>query len=194
MLLTYLDCSKLKGKNWCLLEVRSEKTIEPTLRRIGKAVPSIFRENPMEIFIPVGRRDLDTFSLEASTYLFVRSDYDPGLLRLKTITGVVSLVTEGDCNRPSKVIKVLDSDVQRIMKIAEAQFWAHSKGIEVGSFVRVLSGETRDFCGTVTAIGDAQAVVEIAMKTKSIILETPLANLLNLSHVPRNSGLIIIAS
>jgi hypothetical protein len=184
MLLTYGDCSKLKGTEWCMLEVRSEKTIEPTLRRIGKAIPFIFRDDALELFIPIGRRDLDTFDLEAAAYLFVRSTSFSGLLRLKTITGVVSLVTEGDSNRPSKVIRVQDSDVQALMRDAERRFREHSSGIGIGSFVRVLNGETRDFCGSVVAMGSGRAVVRIRLKTRSIMLETPLANLLNLSHVP----------
>ena len=102
MLLTYGDCSKLKGKQWCMLEVRSEKTIEPTLRRIGKQIPAIFHDNAVELFVPVGKRDLDRFDLDAAAYLFVRSTSFKDLLRLKTITGVVSLVTEGDSNRPSR--------------------------------------------------------------------------------------------
>ncbi len=185
MLLTYGECSKLKGKKWCMLEVRSEKTIEPTLRRIGKSIPAIFRDDPVELFIPVGKRDLDVFDLEAAAYLFVRSTNFQGLLRLKTITGVVSLVTEGDSNRPSKVIPIEDSDVQALIKVADKQFREHSLGIVVNSFVRVLNGETRDFCGTVTAVGDGRAVVRITLKTKSIMLETPFHNLLNLDHVPK---------
>jgi hypothetical protein len=186
MLLTYRDCSKLKGKEWCMLEVRSEKTIEPTLRRIGKQIPQIFREDAVELFIPVGHRDLDVFDLTAAAYLFVRSDSFQGLLRLKTITGVVSLVTEGDSNRPNKVIRVSDTEVQKLMSPAEKQFREHSSGVEVGSFVRVLNGETRDFCGTVTAIGAGRAVIRITLKTKSIMLETPVWNLLNLSYVPKD--------
>lgn len=185
MLLTYGDCSKLKGKKWAMLEVRSEKTIEPTLRRIGKAIPAIFRDDPLELFIPVGKRDLDVFDLEAAAYLFVRSTSFQGLLRLKTITGVVSLVTEGDSNRPSKVIPIEDADVQVLIKVAEKRFREHSSGITIGSFVRVLNGETRDFCGTVTAVGGNRAVVRITLKTKSIMLETPLHNLLDLDHVPK---------
>ena len=184
MLLTYRDCSALRGKEWCLLEVRSEKTIEPTLRRIGKAIPCIFQDNAVEIFIPVGLRDLDVFELKAAAYLFVRSAYFPGLLRLKTITGVVSLVTEGDSNRPSKVIKVEDSYVQEQIRVAEKGFREHSAGVEVGSFVRVLNGETRDFCGIVKAVNNQKAVVRIRLKTKSIMLETPVTNLLNLPRIP----------
>jgi hypothetical protein len=184
MLLTYGDCSKLKNREWCMLEVRSEKTIEPTLRRIGKAIPAIFREDAVEIFIPVGRRDLDIFDLEAAAYLFVRSANFQGLLRLKTITGVVSLVTVGDSNRPSEVIKVPDADVQPLIQAAEKRFRGHSSGIGIGSFVRVLNGETRDFCGNVVSIGNGKAVLRITLKTKSIMLETPLNNLLNLTHVP----------
>lgn len=185
MLLTYGDCSKLKGREWCMLEIRSEKTIEPTLRRIGKAISGMFTDNAVELFIPVGARDLDKFDLEAAAYLFVRSASFRDLLRLKTITGVVSLVTEGDSNRPSKVIKVQDVDVQALIKVAEKRFREHSSGIGVGSFVRVLNGETRDFCGAVTAVGDGRAIIRITLKTKSIMLETPLHNLLNLDYVPK---------
>jgi hypothetical protein len=106
------------------------------------------------------------------------------LLRLKKITGVVGLVTKGDSNRPSDALSVDDFSVQGLMKDAEAHLLRHSKGIGIGSFVRVLNGETRDFCGRVEAMGDGKAVVRISLKTRNIILETPLSNLLNLSDVP----------
>jgi hypothetical protein len=185
MILQYGDTSKLKGP-WYLLELRSERTVESTLRRIGKSVPNLFREEALEMFIPVFKRDLDVFDLSTGPYLFVRSTSFPCLLRFKTITGVVSLVTEGDSNRPSKAIKVEDSYVQSVIANAEEEFKNRAIGIEVGSFVRILNGDTRDYCGMVEAIGDGKAIVRINLKTKSILLETPLRNLLNLSHVPIN--------
>jgi hypothetical protein len=97
----------------------------------------------------------------------------------------VSLVTEGDTNRPSKAISVDDNYVQGLIKQAEEEHRKRAIGIEIGSFVRILNGETRDFCGTVEIIGDGKAVVRVMLRTKFILLETPVRNLLNLSHVPK---------
>src|ERR1700757_947492 len=108
MILEYGDTTKLKNEPWYIVELRSEKTIESTMRRVGKAIPNIFRNDPVELFIPVFHRDLDVFEMKTGCYVFARSTSFQSLLRLKTITGVVSLVTEGDSNRPSKAIKVED--------------------------------------------------------------------------------------
>ena len=186
MILEYGDVAKVKGLNWYMLELRSEKTVESTLRRMGKALHGIFRTDPIEIFIPVIHRDLDSFDLSTCPYLFVRSNNFSSLLRLKSITGCVSLVTEGDTNRPSTAITVEDSYVQGLISEAEERHRKQIIGIEVGSFVRVLNGPTRDYCGIVEIIGDGRAVVRIILCTKSILLETPVRNLLNLSHVPKD--------
>lgn len=186
MILEYGDISKLQGMNWFLMELRSEKTIESTMRRVGKQLGGIFRSDPIEIFIPVIKRDLDVFELSTGPYVFVRSTSFAALLRLKSVTGVVSLVTEGDTNRPNKAIPVEDTYVQSLIKEAEESHRKRVLGIEVGSFVRILNGETRDFCGEVEIIGDGKAVIRVTLRTKSILLETPVRNLLNLSHVPKD--------
>lgn len=184
MILEYGDISRVKGLHWYLCELRSEKTIESTMKRVGKALHGIFRHDPIEIFIPVIKRDLDVFEMSTGPYIFVRSTSFPCLLRLKQITGVVSLVTEGESNRPSKAIAVEDNYVQTLIKQAEEEHRRRAIGIEVGSFVRILNGETRDYCGIVEIIGDGRAVVRVTLRTKRILLETPVRNLLNLSHVP----------
>lgn len=184
MILEYGDITKLKDHHWYLCELRSEKTIESTMKRVGKALHGIFRQEPIEIFIPVIRRDLDVFEMSTGPYIFVRSTSFSALLRLKQITGVVSLVTEGESNRPSKAIPVEDSYVQELIVQAEENHRKRVIGIEVGSFVRILNGETRDYCGVVEIIGDGRAVVRVTLRTKSILLETPIRNLLNLNHVP----------
>ena len=183
MILTYKDTSSLLGKNWHVLELRNEKTVEPTLRRLGSALPSIFCDDPAEIFVPVAKRDLDVFELSTQNYLFVRGTNFHSLLRLKTVTGVVGLMTVGDTGRVSDVLTWPDSHVQNLIAHAEENFRNQSTGIEIGSFVRVRDGRTRDFCGVVEIIGEGRAVVRIALKTKNILLETPTSNLLNLSHV-----------
>ncbi len=184
MILEYGDVSKLKGSVWYMCELRSEKTIESTMKRVGKALHGIFRNDPIEIFIPVVKRDLDVFEMSTGPYIFVRSTSFSSLLRLKQITGIVSLVTEGESNRPSKAIPVDDAYVQSLIAQAEEEHRKRAIGIEVGSFVRILNGETRDFCGVVEIIGDGRAVVRVVLRTKSILLETPIRNLLNISYVP----------
>ena len=183
MIITHGDVSKLKGLNWYMIELRSEKTIEPTMRRIGNAIPGIFRDDPVEIFIPVFKRDLDVFEMKTQCYIFARSTSFSALLRLKSVTGVVCLVTEGESNRPNKAIPIEDQYVQTIIAEAEEEFRNRAQGIAVGSFVRILNGETRDYCGTVEVINDGQAAVRVDLKTKQLLIETPLRNLLNLSHV-----------
>ena len=186
MVLEYGNVSSLKGMHWYLMEIRSEKTIESTMKRVGKALHGIFRNDPVEIFIPVIERDLDIFNLSTGPYVFVRSTAFNALLRLKQITGVVSLVTKGESNRPSDSINVEDSYVQTLIAQAEEEHRKQALGIEVGSFVRILNGETRDFCGTVEMLGEGRAVVRVTLCTKSILLETPIRNLLNLPRVPDN--------
>ena len=186
VILEYGDISKIKGMSWYLVELRSEKTIESTMKRVGKALHGIFRSEPIEIFIPVVKRDLDLFEMSTGPYIFVRSTPAgfSSLLRLKQVTGIVSMVTEGESNRPSKVISVEDAYVQTLIAQAEEEHRKRAIGIEVGSFVRILNGETRDFCGVVEIIGDGRAVVRVTLRTKSILLETPIRNLLNISYVP----------
>jgi len=184
MVLEYGPVEKLKDTKWFMAELRSDKTVEPTMKRLGREVGGIFRSEPLEVFIPVQRRDLDVFELGTVQYIFVRSTSFPALLRLKQITGICGLVTEGDCNRPSKSIAVEDAYVQSLIAQAEREHRERAVGIEIGGFVRILNGECRDFCGVVELIGDGSAMVKITLRTKYIMQETPIRNLLNLNHVP----------
>jgi hypothetical protein len=185
MILEYGDVARLKGLPWFMCELRSEKTVESTMRRVGNALHGIFQGEPIELYVPVERRDLDVFELSTQVYCFVRSTSFPALLRLKSVTGIVGLVTEGDTNRPSKALSWPDQDVQNLIIAAEEKHRKQAVGIEPGTFVRILNGQMRDLCGVVKIIGDGRAVVRITLRTKSILLETPIRNLLNLGHVPK---------
>jgi hypothetical protein len=167
-----------------MVELRSEKTVESTLKRLGTALPSIFRDSSVEVFIPVFHRDLNRFDLKTGNYLFARSQNFQALLRLKSITGVVGLVTYGDSNHPSKVIPVEHAYVSAIIKDAEDFFLSRASQITTGSFVRILDGDQRDFCGTVVTLHNGTACVQIDIKTKILLVETPVRNLLDLSQVP----------
>ncbi len=185
MILEWGAVEKLKGLDWYCLELRSERTIESTMRRVGKAIPGIFREDAIEIFIPVFKRDLDVFEMGTMNLIFARSTNFSALFRLMTVTGVVQLMTEGETKRPNKAIHIADDYVQSLMAEAEKLHTSRGEGIEVGSFVRILNGEMRDFCGTVEVIGAGRAIIRIVLKTKTCLNETPIRNLLNLSHVPK---------
>jgi hypothetical protein len=184
MILTYGDVSSLGNEQWYTVELRSEKTVESTLRRLGEALPNIFRESGIELFIPLATRDLNTFELATDTYIFARSLNFSALLRLKTVTGVVGLLTEGDSNRPSKVLKIDYSYVAGLIDEARNRFFARAKDVQAGSFVRILDGYTRDWCGTIVNIHDGTACVRVDLKTKLLLVETPVRNLLDLNHVP----------
>jgi hypothetical protein len=186
MLFQYGAIEKLKNKSWYMMELSNEKTIEQTLRRIGKAIPSIFRSEPVEVFIPVCVRDLDVFELKTGIYIFIRTNAIHPLLRLKSITGVVALVTEGETNHPSKAIMAQDSYVQEVIRDIQKIFYERAKNLRAGDFVRVIDGETRDYCGKIEVMQNGVACVRINLKTKSILVETPVRNLLNLNHIPED--------
>lgn len=139
----------------------------------------------MEIFTPVKRRGLDVYELFSGPYLYIRSDNFKAVLRVKSITGLTGLVTEGDSGRSSKAIPATDGYVQDLIAKDAAKHEARSFGVGVGSFVRILDGAVRDFCGHVTKRKSGRAEVTVELKTKKLFVSTPVRNLLNLDHVPQ---------
>ena len=186
MIFTFGNMAPHQGLDWYMVELRSEKpnAMESTLGRLGRALPVIFRESAVEVFIPIAARDLNAFELNTGSYIYARSPHFQKLLRMKTVTGVVGLATYGDSNHPSHAIKVENTFVQQQIDDAETAFRNRAQAIDIGSFVRVLDGDMRDWCGTVTNIHDGIAVVRIAIKTKIMLVETPVRNLLDKSNVP----------
>lgn len=186
MILTYGDMSPHQDLDWYMVELRSEKTIENTLRRLGQNLPVLFRDSAVEVFIPISSRDLNHFELTTGTYIFVRSPHFQRLVRLKKVIGVVGLVTYGESNQPSQAMKADHAFVREKIDQAELRFLARAEKIGVGSFARILDGEMRDWCGTVTNISDGAAIVRISLKTKILLVETPVRNLLDKSDVPEH--------
>jgi hypothetical protein len=162
MILTYKDVSSLQGRAWHIVELRNPRMIEPTLRRLGRALPSIFCGDPVEIFVPVVKRDLDLFELSTEVYVFARSTSFSALFRLKSVTGIAGLVTANDSGRASEVLTWPDEDVQKLIATAEQDFQRRAAGIETGSFVRILNGQMRDLCGVVEIRDDGRVVVRIS--------------------------------
>jgi hypothetical protein len=182
MLLEHGNTDTLQSRKWYMLELVSEtdSTIEATLSRITRSIPQIFTNHPVQLFIPVLNRDLNRFDIQSGPYIFVRSNSLEHLSKMKRILGVVGLLTESDTGYMSRLIEIEDSYVQRMMEELRHQQAYKTSKIKKGSFVRILAGQLRDYCGTVTAITNQRATVAIQLNSKSITLDTPTSNLLPL--------------
>jgi hypothetical protein len=158
------------------------------IRRIGKAMPTIFKDGGnCEVFVPIDKRDLNLFSLKTSSYVFLRSDKKKELQKFKGVTGVVGLLCEGEQQRIDKAIMAEDDYVQGLIREAEQEFRCIPETIHVGSFVRIIDGLDKGFCGTVQNIDRDFALVRVELKTRQMFIDTPVRNLKDLSFVPPHS-------
>jgi transcription antitermination factor NusG len=188
VILTYGNNAKLKGLKWYILEVRSERTVENVIRRIGKAMPTIFKDGgACEVFVPIDQRDLNLFSLKTGSYVFLRSDKKKELQKFKGVTGVVGVLCESEQQRIDKAIMVEDEYVQDLIRTSSSEFRDIPKDIKIGSFVRILDGLDKGFCGTVSSIDRDYALVRVELKTRQMFIDTPTHNLKNLDYVPEHS-------
>jgi hypothetical protein len=184
LILTFGDTSSFGDMQWYMVELRSERTVESTLRRLGQQLRKIFRDTAVELFVPIQIRDLHNFELSTGNYIFARSPVFTRLLAMRQVTGVVGLVCEGDARHPSRAIPIDHTFVKATIEQAEMTFLERARDIDVGSFVRIVDGEMRDWCGTVTEVRDGVAAVRVEIKTKIMLVETPVRNLLDKSFVP----------
>ena len=184
MILTYGNVAQLAGQKWFLMEIRSEKTAENIIRRIGNALKDIIKDGACEVFIPVGERDLNVYTLQTSSYIFIRTNSKRELAKFRTITGVLGVLCEGEQQRIDKALVVEDDYVQGLIKNCEDRFRLDPTSIIVGSFVRILDGLDRGFCGTVLNMERDYALIAVDLKTRKLLIETPIHNLKDLSFVP----------
>ena len=185
MILSYGDTKKLGNDKWYLMEIRSEKTAENTLRRIGNAMPTILGEDGIgEVFVPLENRDLNVYDLRTASYIFIRANKKRELLKFRTITGVMGLLCDGEQQRLDKALMVDNEYVQGVIAECEERFNNSPASIKVGSFVRILDGLDRGFCGVVKDITNGYALVVVELKTRRLLIETPINNLKDLGSVP----------
>ena len=173
---------------WHYLELISTKATEVVLRRLCERIPAILRKDPIEVFIPVGNnRDLDTYELSTDTLVMIHPLSVASAMRLATVTGVVGMATVGDSRRMHDVLSVPDDYVQTLIKASEDAWEKRADGIWVGGFVRIIDGPYRDYCGTIDAVETIldRAIVRVELLTRTLNISTPVRNLLNLSHVPK---------
>ena len=170
--------------HWYMLELRSEKTSEETIKRLVKALKERFRGEEAQVFVPVIERDLDTFSLLTECYVFVKANDVYKVAKLRQVTGVQCVVAHEESFHPNKFLKIEDSYVQDLIQKCWTAYNVRSSKIQVGCWVRVLDGQTRNYCGLVLAISDERALVRMDLPTKILSVETSIHNLLDMSHVP----------
>ena len=163
--------------HWYMLELRSEKTSEETIKRLGKALKERFRGEEAQIFVPVIERDLDTFTLLTECYVFVKADDVYKVAKLRQVTGVQCVVAHEESFHPSKFLKVEDAYVHDLIQKCWNAYNVRSSRIHVGSWVRLLDGQTRNYCGLVLAISGDRALVRIDLKTKILLRRAIRANL-----------------
>jgi hypothetical protein len=161
--------------------------MEATLHRLLRDVPAVFGREAFECFIPLARRDLGVFELSTGNFIFIRSKSIEKLAKLKRTTGVSGMVTVGDYGKVSNAITVPDAEVQPMIRRARETEAAWSQGIQKGSFVRILDGMARGYCGHVIKM--RPFTVRIKLLTKTLIVVTPRANLLHLPDVPPHQQL-----
>ena len=188
MRFAYKDPNDIVVDHWFMLELWSERTSEETIRRICLEMPAIFEQDAAELFVPVMERDLDKFEIITESYLFIRSNDVMRVKKVRDVSGVQRILSEGDSERvrPHLFIKVENEYVQGLIAKCENYRLVRASKIKIGGFVRLLDGETRDYCGTVTAIDGDRAVVEVHLKSKIVIVETSIFNLLDISHIPED--------
>lgn len=180
MLMTFGDTRQIQDLQWYMLELRSEKTAGPTLKRLGKLVPQLFEEFPVEIFIPIHRRDHEAFEIKSDCLIFVHSDSFEKVRSLRSVIGIAALMTEENSRRP---VKVPEDYVRPMINEAREAFHQNSLDILEGHFVRILDGDSRDYCGHVLQIRDGRAQVRVVLKGRMLLIDTPTGNLVNLNHV-----------
>ena len=179
---------------WYMLELRSKQTSEETVKRLGKALKSVFQDDGAELFIPVIVKDQDPdpgdrgtympYILLTECYIFVHADDPQKVAKLRKVTGVYGVVAKNESLNPAKFLKVEGSYVEGLIQQCRDAYNARASTIQVGSWVRLVDGQTRNYCGLVVSSCGGRVLVQIDLKTKILVVETNLHNLLDLSHVP----------
>jgi len=186
VVLEYGDVAALAGRNWNCLEFSSERAVEQVLRRVASKIPTLFGKDPVEMFVPVLKRDLDLFDLASANMIFVRSKNQAALGRFRSVTGCLGLVMSNEnAYRYKNAISVEDTYIQEIILEDQRRHENLSANVKIGSFVRIIDGEVRGYCGLVQSMTDSRATVAITT-SRTIYLDTPIRNLLLLDHVQQD--------
>jgi transcription antitermination factor NusG len=189
MILQNGNVAELVGVPWLCLEIFSTNATERTIHRLGKKIPGIMGAEAIEVFVPIVKRG-ETVELAHSDLIYARAKNRRTIFRLrKEVTGLAGVLCRTENQAVNGAIEIPDADIQKLIAHCEAQRAKESEGIAPGSFVRVLDGTLKMFCGFVESIApegtgaQIMAVVRINYISKFIYVTTPVRNLENLDHV-----------
>lgn len=173
MLLFHGNRKQLTHLPWFSLILTSETTLEQTLKAIARAIRRI---PAIEVFVPKDASD--------TLYIYARGK-EQDVLSLTRIAGVQEVASterlipngkdEPLVNRTP--ITLPDADIQQMIARSRQLHTERQQTIKRNSFVRVRDGRYKNYCGTVTTLKHNQATVEITLFSRTLILQTPTANL-----------------
>lgn len=176
------NIDKLANLPWRVL-IRAQHTKDTSVgadyvtSQIMRALGRHMRKHPdcMEVFVP-----------DEAQYLFVRSDSTAALERLTRVRGIVGFVQQGmfqDQKSFSSAITVPDEQVQPMIALARQAHELRTVPAQ-GDFVRIREGRAAKYCGTITRVNKGMATVRVEMQSRDLTVQTPTANLEDLTDVP----------
>lgn len=170
MLILHGKVSTLKGP-WAQVEATSDARLEEITLHLIRWVTK--RDEPAQILFPVASRDIGGIELLYPNIL-IRTKSD--LTGLKSIMGVQG-VTMDNNGHPL----TLDNEyVGELIGQCEKASDSWSDDIEAGSFVRVLMGNERMLCGSVTKVKKGIAEVLVSLTVRNVRVRIPVKALLKL--------------
>lgn len=142
------NTESLNDLPWNMLELSSDAQLPRVMDVIRRDVRRYFGKQPVQVFAPTSADG--TLALG---YLLVRSAHQKGIVRLMKIRGISDVAALfGDDDRIVKMIEVPAADIAP--RIAGLN--AKESEPRVGSFVRIITGEAKNYCGTVVSQGHVQ--------------------------------------
>ena len=143
-LLDFGRIDTLGNTPWYMFESSAEKKMDSFFPVLEQQAKRIFGKHPGQIFAPVNKNGELVFG-----YIFARSvspTVTRGLLRIRGISDISATYTDADTLK--NVIAVPHADVEKLIDDYVGQ---KNRRPVVGDFVRILNGDAKDYCGTITA-------------------------------------------
>jgi hypothetical protein len=149
---------------WAQIELTSDARLEEVTLHLIRWIAK--HDDPAQVLFPVASRGLYGVELLYPNIL-IRSKGD--LSGIRSVMGIQGLALTAT-GQPME----LDEDfVQSLIKASEDQAGSWSEGIKVGSFVRILFGNTRMLCGTVTKLANGIADVIVSLAVRDVRVRIP---------------------
>lgn len=141
-LINWGKVDSLKNVPWLMLELSSDAQLPRVLDVVWRNVKRMFGKNAVQVFAPVSPDGALEFG-----YVLARSTNERTIRQLLQIRGIseISAIYRDD-GTIEKFVEIPAADIEpRLSQVAPEKHVAR-----VGEFVRVLTGEAKNYCGVVT--------------------------------------------